>query len=112
MQISTRQSGTFTIVDVVGDIDLYNSPEIRKVLLENIRDKKVPRIIINLKEVRYIDSSGVASLIEAFQKARKAGRKFVLAAVSESALRVLNLARMDKVFAICPSVAEGLAQVR
>jgi anti-sigma B factor antagonist len=51
-------------------------------------------------------------LIEAYQKARKTGQKFALAAVSDSALRVLNLARMDKVFTICPSVAAGLAKVR
>ena len=64
MDISTRQSGTATIVDVVGDITLYNSPQVRKVLLELLKDKKAPRVIVNLERVRYIDSAGVASLVE------------------------------------------------
>ncbi|MBI3403876.1 MAG: STAS domain-containing protein, partial [Acidobacteria bacterium] len=62
MQISTRQSGTGTIVDIKGDIDLYNSPEVRKVLLDTLKEKKAPRVIMNLQNVKYIDSSGVASL--------------------------------------------------
>jgi anti-anti-sigma factor len=58
MDISTRQSGTATIVDVVGDITLYNSPQVRKVLLELLKDKKAPRVIVNLENVRYIDIAG------------------------------------------------------
>ncbi|MEK7244623.1 MAG: STAS domain-containing protein [Pseudomonadota bacterium] len=98
------------VIALEGDVDLKTSPDARKILLDAV-GRNLP-MVVDLSGVQYIDSSGVASLIEAFQKARKAGRKFVLAAVSESALRVLNLARMDKVFAICPSVAEGLARVR
>ena len=97
------------IIALEGDVDLKTSPDARKILLDAV-GRKLP-MVVDLSGVSYIDSSGVASLIEAFQKARKSGQKFVLAAVSESALRVLNLARMDKVFAICPSVAEGLAKV-
>ena len=51
MDISTRQSGTATIVDVVGDITLYNSPQVRKVLLDLLKDKKAPRVIVNLERV-------------------------------------------------------------
>ena len=45
MEISTRQSGAATIVDVVGDITLYNSPDVRKVLMNLLKDKKSPRVI-------------------------------------------------------------------
>jgi anti-sigma B factor antagonist len=105
----TENDGTLVIA-FEGDVDLKTSPEARKVLLETVA-RHLP-IIVDLSGVQYIDSSGVASLIEAYQKARKTGQKFALAAVSDSALRVLNLARMDKVFTICPSVADGLAKVR
>jgi anti-anti-sigma factor len=64
MDITTRQSGNATIVDVVGDITLYNSPDVRKVLMDLLKSKKCPRVIVNLVKVRYIDSAGVASLVE------------------------------------------------
>ena len=109
MQISTRQSGTSTIVDVVGDIDLYNSPEIRKVLLETIRDKRVPRVVINLKEVRYIDSSGVASLVEGLKVARNVNSRFMLYGLSPAAREVLELSRLIKVFEVFENEEQALA---
>ena len=109
MQISTRQSGTSTIVDVVGDIDLYNSPEIRKVLLETIRDKRVPRVVINLKEVRYIDSSGVASLVEGLKISRNVNSRFILYGLSPAAREVLELSRLIKVFEVYENEDQALA---
>ena len=110
MKHQIKEDNGALVVALEGDVDLKTSPDARKILLDAVT-RNLP-MVVDLSGVLYIDSSGVASLIEAFQKARKTGHKFVLAAVSESALRVLNLARMDKVFAICPSVAEGLARVR
>lgn len=108
MQISTRQAGTSTVVDVVGDIDLYNSPEIRKVLLETIRDKRVPRVIINLKDVRYIDSSGVASLVEGLKVSRNMNSRFILYGLSAAAREVLELSRLIKVFEVYENEEQAL----
>jgi anti-sigma B factor antagonist len=109
VQISTRQSGTSTIVDVVGDIDLYNSPEIRKVLLETLRDKRVPRVVINLKQVRYIDSSGVASLVEGLKVSRNVNSRFILYGLSPAAREVLELSRLIKVFEVYDNEEQALA---
>ena len=100
MQISTRQSGQATVVDVTGDIDLYNSPEVRRVLLDAIRDKKAPRVVVNLKDVRYIDSSGVASLVEGLKMARNTSCRFMLYGLSPAAREVLELSRLIKVFEV------------
>ena len=62
-----------------------------------------------MDEVAYIDSSGIASLVEALQTARTQQAVFVLADVSEAAQRVLQLARLDKVFTIHHSLADALA---
>ena len=63
----------------------------------------------SVSRVTYIDSSGVASLVESLQSARKGGSTFALASVSETAMRVLQLARLDRVFTIYGSVDDGLA---
>ena len=108
MQISTRPSGTALIVDVVGDIDLYNSPEIRKVLLDALRTKRVPAVIVNLTRVKYIDSSGVASLVEGLKISRELQSKFILFGLSPAAREVLELSRLIKVFSVCESEEEAI----
>ena len=108
MKLSTRTSGDATIVDVVGDIDLYNSPEVRKLLLQILREKRAPRVIVNLKEVKYIDSSGVASLVEGLKVARDLNSKFILFGLSKAAREVLELSRLIRVFEVYQSEEEAL----
>ena len=108
MEIATRQAGNATIVDVVGDITLYNSPEVRKVLLGLLREKRVPRVIVNMKSVKYIDSAGVASLVEGLKVSRDLKSRFVLYGLSPAAREVLELTRLNKVFEIHESEEEAL----
>jgi anti-sigma B factor antagonist len=108
MDIATRESGTATIVDVVGDITLYNSPQVRKVLLELLKEKKAPRVIVNLEQVRYIDSAGVASLVEGLKLSRDLKSTFALYGLSRTAREVLELTRLIKVFEVYNNEEEAL----
>lgn len=110
MKHEIEEQDGVTIVALDGDVDLESSPEARKVILSCV-DKKMP-VLVDLSGVGYIDSSGVASLVESFQTARKGGLTFGLVSVSDGAMRVLQLARLDKVFAIYGSRDEGLAGVK
>lgn len=94
------------VVSLKGDIDLQTSPKVRKALLQCMGEKR--DVLVDLGGVTYIDSSGVASLVEAFQNARKSGTRFALVGVSPAAMRVLQLARLDRVFAIHATLEEGL----
>ncbi|MBT3989673.1 MAG: STAS domain-containing protein [Rhodospirillaceae bacterium] len=101
----TEQDGV-SIVALSGDVDLESSPIAREVLLAAV-DKKMP-VLADLAEVNYIDSSGIASLVETLQAAKSTGKGFGLVQVSESALRVLELARLDKVFTIYGTIDDGI----
>jgi anti-sigma B factor antagonist len=109
VQISVRRMDSVAILDVSGDIDLANSPEMRKALLNEVREKRMPRVLLNLSEVRYIDSSGVASLIESLKAARDIGSRFILFGLSGPAREVLQLSRLLKVFEIYDTETEALA---
>lgn len=98
MSLSIRRIGTASVVSLIGEIDLQNSHEVRKELLACLVEHR--DVVVDLAKVGYIDSSGVASLIEAYQVARRTGLRFSLAAVSAAAMRVLKLARLDEVFVI------------
>jgi len=95
------------VVSLAGDVDLESSPRARTVLLDCVGQNRT--VLVDMSAIAYIDSSGVASLVEAFQSARKAGSRFALVAVSEAALRVLQLARLDRSFSIHASLDDALA---
>jgi anti-sigma B factor antagonist len=106
VQHVVRRERGAAIVSLAGDIDLEHSPVAREVLLDCVEREQ--KVIVDLSAVSYIDSSGVASLVEAFQRSRKKGGAFSLASVNPAALRVLQLARLDKVFSIHATLEEGL----
>ena len=107
MEHRVREEQGSIVVSFEGDVDLEHSPKAREVLLECVAKKQ--SIFVDLSAVQYIDSSGVASLVEAFQTCKQQGTKFALVAVNASALRVLELARLDKVFTIFVTLDAGLS---
>lgn len=106
MYHDTKINGHFVIVTFRGEIDLEHSPTARDVLLEGL--KKGRTMIVDMSGVNVIDSSGVASLLEAFQLARKKGMDFYIAAVTPPVFRVFRLARLETVFEIVDSVDQGM----
>jgi anti-sigma B factor antagonist len=107
MAYQVRSEGDTTIVALSGDVDLDSSPQVRTVLLESIGEKR--GVLVEMSDVSYIDSSGIASLVEAYQSARLGSTPFALVAVSDAAMRVLELARLDQVFSIHASILDALA---
>jgi anti-sigma B factor antagonist len=107
MAYQVRSEGDTTIVALSGEVDLDNSPHVRNVLLESVNGKR--GVLVEMSEVSYIDSSGIASLVEAYQSARRDSTLFALVAVSDAAMRVLELARLDQVFSIHASISDALA---
>jgi anti-sigma B factor antagonist len=97
-----------TIFDLSGDIDLAHSSEVRRIVLLEVREKRTPRVILNLHEVSYIDSSGVASLVEGLKASRDAGSRLILFGLSPIAHEVLRLTRLLTVFEIYDTERQAL----
>jgi anti-sigma B factor antagonist len=106
MAASTRSAGEITIVDLVGQIDLGSSPALRKTLLNSL--KTTNHMAINLGGVSYIDSSGIASLIEVLKEAQDTKKRLVLFGVEGAVLQVLQLTRLTGVFEIAQTEEQVL----
>src|ERR1700752_1998563 len=106
--ISARRQDKTTIFDLSGDIDFANSPKVRDSVLREIRESRTPRVVVNLSQVRYMDSSGVASLVEGLKASRDLGSRFILVGLSGAAREVLQLSRLVKVFEIYETEVEAL----
>ena len=98
MAYQVKVESGYDVVLLTGDVDLSCSPEARKAILACLSAGH--NTLVDMSAVSYIDSSGVASLVEGFQTAKKGALKFGLIGVSEAAISVLELARLDKVFPI------------
>ena len=104
MEIKKRNEAGHSIISLVGEVDLHYSPRAREEILNTLKDKQ--NVLIDLSEVSYIDSSGIASLVEGYQMSKKAGQSFGLLNISNAALQVLKLARLDSVFPIYNNIDE------
>jgi anti-sigma B factor antagonist len=92
------------IISLEGEIDLHESPNLR----ENLRpliEAKTPRIYVDMTGVTYIDSSGLAVLIDGMQRIANYGGKFGLIGIRPSVKTVLEIARLDQVFRVYPDRA-------
>jgi anti-sigma B factor antagonist len=107
VEVTTRQEGGFTIVAVSGEVDLYSSPRMREAILAGV-SRKNPRVIVDLTKVSYMDSSGIATLVEALQLTRKHSGRLVVAGLSERVREVFELARLESVFELSPTVAAAV----
>ena len=108
VKISTRRMDKATILDISGDIDLAHSSEVRRVVLVEFRENRTPKVILNLIEVNYIDSSGVASLVEGLKASRDVGARMILVGLSPIVYEVLELSKLLKIFEIYDTEALAL----
>ena len=96
------------VLPLEGEIDLHVSPRVAESIRALI-EQKPQRLVIDLSRVTYIDSSGLAALIEGMQNVEAYGGKFVLAGVQENVRPIFEIARLDQVFIIFPHVDAALA---
>ena len=96
------------VLQLEGEIDLHVSPEVAESLRTMIA-KKPRAVVVDLAKVTYIDSSGLAVLIEGMQNVQEYDGKFALANVQESVQHIFEIARLDQVFQIFPDVDSALA---
>ena len=91
MQISARRREKVTIFDLSGDVDFANSRQLRQSVLREIQENRTSHVMVNLSAVRYVDSSGIASLVKALKVLRDRGTRFILFGFSTPVREVLQL---------------------
>jgi anti-sigma B factor antagonist len=106
-ECTCEQLGDYTLVRVRGEVDLSWSQQVRRAILDALGASG--KVGVDLSQVNYIDSSGIAALVEGFQNARSKGQQFGLIGASKPVMAVLQLARLDKVFPLFPDLDSARA---
>lgn len=106
MQTREHTDNGLEILTIEGEIDLANSPDLRA-SLHAYAKKGVPALVLDLQGVSYVDSSGLATLVEYVRLAQPFGGKFALVHVSDRVRTILDLVRLTEFLPIYPSLAEA-----
>ena len=106
LEIQTENIHDGVILRPLGEIDLSCAATLRQ-QLGQVQAGRPARLVVDLSGVPYMDSSGVATLVEAMQIARRTGSKLVLAALQDKVRSIFEIARLDMVFSIVNTVDDA-----
>ncbi len=108
MEINRREVGDIVIFDINGEIDLYNAPEIKEKIKDELNKNKV-NVVINLDRVSYIDSSGIGVLISSLSNLKKIGGALKLINVYASVRKVFELTKLTSFFDIYDNESDAIS---
>lgn len=110
--MSARESDEFLhVLRLEGEIDLARAPEFRAQLQEHAK-AKCRALVLDFGGVRYIDSSGLATIVEYVRLAHAFNGRLALAQVNERVRTVFELVRLHEILPIYPTVADAAAALR
>lgn len=107
MQITNVEKNGVLVCCVSGEIDINTSPQVKKIFDRIIASKK-EKIVINLKEVAYIDSSGLATLVEILKGLRVYGGKLKISNLSQKVKSLFEITKLEKLFDITMEEEEAV----
>ncbi|HOJ29620.1 MAG: STAS domain-containing protein [Spirochaetes bacterium] len=102
MEIEFKDIGEHKVISISGEVDLYNVSELKKALF-SVTDGSYSSVVVDLKDVNYMDSSGIGALVAGQKKMRAHNGKFALMNIHDDVLNILKLATLDKFFTIYES---------
>lgn len=108
LQISTRHAGDVTIVDMTGRITLGEGSKALREMMREMADQGFKKILLNLRNVGYIDSSGLGELVKAYTTVRGHGGHLKLVQVSPRVHDLLEITKLHLVLEIEPDEATAV----
>ncbi|MBR7064893.1 MAG: anti-sigma factor antagonist [Treponema sp.] len=111
MELKIRKNGDVYIIDVNGEMDLYNSYKLKELVMKML-EKNVQYFVINLEQVDYIDSSGIGALIYICSTMKKQNLKLAIANIHGSVKKVIELTKLTGYFPIAATIDDALNMVR
>lgn len=105
VEIEVREQGKHKIISISGEVNLYSVSKLRKDIMKMI-DDSVSSLVIDMKTLSHMDSSGIALLANLQKQIRSNGGSFYMMNVNDDIKNVLKLAALDKFFSILESESE------
>ena len=111
LEIKLRRVDSIYIIDLAGEMDLYNAFKLKTVVQKMI-EKQIRLYVVNLDQVPYIDSSGIGALLQVYAEIKRKGLKLRIAGVKGSVRKVIELTKLWQYFPIVPDVETAVKELR
>ena len=108
MPVNIENKNGLTVCQIEGEIDINTSPGIKK-SLDKLLQAKTPKIIVNLAKVTYVDSSGLATLVEILKNMRSYGGRLRLTNLSPKVKSLFEITKLEKLFEIMADEQEAIS---
>lgn len=108
MVVKSFEAEGVTVFQVDGEINISSSPELKK----NFEKQPAKKVVVDLSKVGYIDSSGLATLVELLKKTKGQGGSLALSGMSEKVKSLFEITKLDKLFPIFPNHQEAVSKVK
>jgi anti-sigma B factor antagonist len=112
MQTNLRQVGDVAVLDIVGRITLGEGNVMLREIVRDLTEKGSKKIVLNLGEVQYVDSSGIGELVKAHTTVRNQGGQLKLVNLNPRISNLLQLTRLVAVFDIAPDEASAVGSLQ
>jgi anti-sigma B factor antagonist len=106
MDIVFRELNNHHIMEISGEIDLYNASRLKIALFEAIMDKKITNLIVDMSGIPYMDSTALGALVAAHRKMKENKGNLAIACVKDEVMEVLRLASLNRYFKIYRNISE------
>ncbi|MDR2028654.1 MAG: anti-sigma factor antagonist [Treponema sp.] len=110
MELKIRKNKDIYIIDIQGELDLYNSYKLKELLMKML-EKKIERYIINMEDVEYIDSSGIGALIYISSTLKKMNLRLAITNIHGSVKKVIELTKLMGYFPIAATLDEAIKKM-
>ncbi|MFG0260423.1 MAG: STAS domain-containing protein [Phycisphaerales bacterium JB041] len=108
LPVRIDSQGGATVLAPQGDIDMSRAPAFREHVRRAIQSG-ASRVVIDLSEVEYMDSSGLATLVEAMRNAKQAKAELLLCGLHQKVLAIFEIARLHQFFKIVATVEDAVS---
>ncbi|MEO6605145.1 MAG: STAS domain-containing protein [Aeromicrobium sp.] len=108
LALSTHTVDDFEIIEVGGEVDVYTAPKLREAIVTAI-DAGHTRLIIDVENVAFLDSTGLGVLVGALKRVRADGGSLDIVCTHERILKIFGITGLDKVFGLHASIDEARA---
>lgn len=109
MEVKVIENKDWNIIHISGEIDMYSSPTLRDQLMSLIK-RKIPIVFVDLKDVTYMDSSGIATFVEGLKSLKKYGGRIKFYNVPRGIMDIFKFSRLDSVFEIYKTLDDAISK--
>ncbi len=108
MEVRAFEKESVTVFLVSGEINISTSPELKK----QFEKQSSKTVVVDLEKVTYIDSSGLATLVEVLKKTKTQGGSLGLAGMSDKVKSLFEITKLDKLFQIFKTQDEAVSRAK